>query len=187
MTFNRSKMEPEEDTYGPEQTAQQPHSNSLPSHIRNRVAIRMDLSQKNSQQAISITGKGKSKKSKTKETKSKTKKTHSLIHTPPRRPIQIRPQINPQPLPLTNIPSSHILPLHPLRAPSKSISLIRKRPERILRRRERNRQDSGGSAGRLAYTGVQFGAFGVDEFDKLAVDDLELARGCGVGEDCSAW
>lgn len=68
--------------------------------------------------------------------------THSLIHTPGRRSIQVRPQINPQTLVLTHIPSRNVLPLNPLRAPSKRIALISKSAESIFSSGERNRQIS---------------------------------------------
>ena len=113
--------------------------------------------------------------------------THSLIHTPGRRPIQVRPQINPQTLVLTHIPSRNILPLNPLRAPSKRIALISKRPERILGRRERNRQVSRGRTWRLANISIQLRSLRINKFDQLPIGgDLVLAGGCGGGEDCPA-
>lgn len=122
-----------------------------------------------------------------KRSRTRRQKTHSLIRASGRRPIQISPQINPQTLALTHIPRGDILALNARRAPSKSIALVSESAERVLARGERDGQISGGSVRLLAHVGVQFRAFGVDELDQLAVDDLELACGRGVGEDRSAW
>jgi hypothetical protein len=89
-------------------------------------------------------------------------KTHSLIRTPSRRPVQIRPQINPQTLVLAHIPSRYILALHAGRTPRQSIALVSESPERILGRCEGDGQVRGGRAGCFPDVCVQFGAFGVD-------------------------
>jgi hypothetical protein len=70
------------------------------------------------------------------ELKTQDKKTYSLIHTPRRRPIQIRPQVDPQTLVLAHIPRRDILALDSGRTPSKSITLICESAERVLRGRE---------------------------------------------------
>jgi hypothetical protein len=94
--------------------------------------------------------------------KTEIEKTHRLIRTPRRRPIQIRSQINIQILVLAHIPSSNILPLHPRRTPRKRIPLKRKSPKRVLRTRETHWQNRRSGARGLAHAGVQFAAFGVD-------------------------
>ena len=118
-----------------------------------------------------------------KTSENQKKNTHSLIHTPRRRPIQIRPQIDPQTLVLAHIPRRDILPLDTLRTPSERIALVRERAERVLDGRESHGQVRGASTRRLAHTSIQFGALGVDQLDQLAVYDLELPGGCGGGED----
>jgi hypothetical protein len=118
--------------------------------------------------------------------KDEQKKTHSLIHTPRRRPIQIRPQVDPQTLVLAHIPSSNILALDAGRAPRQSIALVSKSAQRILARRERDRQIGGASTRRAANISIQLRSLGIDDLDQLAVYNLELARCCGVGEDCAA-
>ena len=111
----------------------------------------------------------------------------SLIHTPGRRPIQIRPQIDPQTLVLTHIPGSNILALDSSRTPSKSIALVSKNAESIFSSGERNRQISRRRARRLANISIQLRSLGVYKLDQLAVGgDLVLAGGGGGGEDCSA-
>lgn len=91
--------------------------------------------------------------------------THSLIRTPSRRPIQVRPQIDPQTLALAHIPRRDIRALNTGRTPSQSVALVSESAKRVLARSERDGQVSGGSAWCLADVGVQLRAFGVDQLD----------------------
>lgn len=88
--------------------------------------------------------------------------THSLIDTPGRRPIQIRPQIDPQALVLAHVPRSNILALNSRRTPGQSVALICESAKSVFGSGERDGQIGGGRTRRLADVCVQFCAFGVD-------------------------
>lgn len=63
---------------------------------------------------------------------------HRLIHTPRRRQVQIRAEIDIQILILAHQPCAQVRSAHARRAPLQRIATERKRPKRILRCAERH-------------------------------------------------
>lgn len=112
-----------------------------------------------------------------------------LIRTPSRRIIQIIPQIDIQLLSRTDIPRRLIRTTNTRDAPLQIITSKRKRAIRVLRLGKRHREREVVDDACLGDDGIeQFDgrAGGGHELHELAVDDLELAGGCGVAEEGGA-